>query len=75
MLSIICFSFPDWSAMNEITHISVVLLLVILMYFAWMDVALYYKLQSQRSNLLLTQNYAELATSLNKVGTFFKDLL
>ena len=28
-------------------------------YYAWMDVALYYKLQSQTDNLLLTQNYIE----------------
>ena len=45
--------------MNEVTHIFIVLLLVVLMYYAWMDVALYYKLQSQTDNLLLTQNYIE----------------
>ena len=45
--------------MNEVTHIFIVFLLVILMYYAWMDVALYYKLQSQPDNLLLTQNYIE----------------
>ena len=45
--------------MNEVTHIFIVLLLVVLMYYAWMDVALYYKLQSHSDNLLLTQNYIE----------------
>ena len=45
--------------MNEVTHIFIVLLLVVLMYYAWMDVALYYKLQSHPENLLLTQNYQE----------------
>jgi hypothetical protein len=45
--------------MSEVTRIFTVLVLVLIMYFAWMDVALYYKLQSQPENLLLTQNYQE----------------
>ena len=45
--------------MSEITPIFLVLLLAIVIYFAWMDVALYYKLQSHPENLLLTQNYQE----------------
>jgi len=51
--------------MNEVTHIFIVLLLVVLMYYAWMDVALYYKLQSQTDNLLLTQNYIEDRSNAN----------
>ena len=43
--------------MSDVTPIFLVLLLGIGIYFAWMDVALYYKLQSQPQNLLLTQNY------------------
>lgn len=44
--------------MSDVTHICILLSLVVLMYCAWMDVALYYKLQSHPENLLLTQNYA-----------------
>lgn len=43
--------------MSDVTHICILLSLVVLMYCAWMDVALYYKLQSHPENLLLTQNY------------------
>ena len=43
--------------MSDVTPIFLVLLLGIVIYFAWMDVALYYKLQSQPKNLLLSQNY------------------
>ena len=48
----------------ELNHICLVLLGVILLYFAWMDVALYYKLQSQTSYLLLTQNYVKAKNDL-----------
>ena len=43
----------------ELTHICIVLLLLTILYFGWMDVALYYKLQSEPSHLLLSQNYLE----------------
>ena len=46
--------------MSEITPIFLVLLLAIIIYFAWMDVALYYSLQSHPENLLLTENYKAL---------------
>lgn len=55
--------------MSELTHICVVLLLVTLLYFAWMDVALYYKLQSQPENLLLTQNIQELKNNASQIIT------
>lgn len=51
----------------EVLHIFLVVFFVILMYFAWMDVALYYNLQSQHRNLLLTQNY-ELAKSSSMIN-------
>ena len=41
----------------EVKHIAAVLLLVLLLFFVWMDVALYYKLQSQTDNLLVAQAY------------------
>ncbi len=55
--------------MGELTHICILLLLVVLMYFAWMDVALYYKLQSQPENLLLTQNLQENATKSKAIDS------
>ena len=51
----------------ELNHICLVLLGVILLYFAWMDVALYYKLQSKTSYLLLTQNYVKAKNDLLKL--------
>ena len=51
----------------ELNHICLVLLGVVLLYFAWMDVALYYKLQSQTSYLLLTQNYVKAKNDLLKL--------
>jgi len=53
----------------ELNHICLVLLGVILLYFAWMDVALYYKLQSKTSYLLLTQNYVKAKNDLLKLKT------
>ena len=51
----------------ELNHICLVLLGVELLYFAWMDVALYYKLQSETSYLLLTQNYVKAKNDLLKL--------
>lgn len=50
----------------EVTRICIVLLLVTVLYFVWMDVALYYKLQSDPNNLLVTQNYMEAQIKLAK---------
>ena len=55
----------------EVNHIFLVLLLLTILYFAWMDVALYYKLQSEPGHLLLTQNYlsAKLNQKINHSAT------
>jgi hypothetical protein len=42
------------------TQFFAVLGLICLIYFVWMDVGLYYNLNSARGNLLVTQNYEKL---------------
>ena len=53
------------------TQIFVVLGIICLLYFVWMDVGLYYNLNSSPENLLVTQNYRKIDEAISKEQSYY----